>query len=445
MSEPTLDPLLVDLATLLRCPGCRGPVLATVAALRCAACGRAMPIVDGVPQIRDTAEDPAIERERQAVLAIEADAPPSAPPDSTAFVLPWMLAGPCPLRSAFMSLPYDDGSAFYRDNEYFRNVAMFGTAFDFVVDRLGLPAGSRVLDIGADLTWSTSRLARRGWRAVGIDINHHLVASRVFREAGIDYAVANLDMHLPAFADGVFDGVTAFNALHHTHRLEPLVANIARMVTPGGRLGFVEPYWFLQAVRDAFGATQIEAGINENVHRLEEWHAVLVNHGFELRACAAGQAFLAVYERVPADRQRHLTVDQARDEFFAPFYRAELEIRTPEPLRLPPQAWATVAVRIGNRSERTWSEVSQVPVHLSYHLLTAGDGPPAARMHRFENARTGIGGDLHPGADRLVELPVHAPAVPGHYELVVDLVHEGVTWFADRQQPAPALRLEVTA
>lgn len=445
MPDATVDPILVDLATLLRCPGCGGSIAASSASLTCTACGREMPVVEGVPQIRDAGEDPAIERERQAVLEIETGAPPVLAPGSTEFSLPVMLAGPCPLRTAFMSLPYDDGSAFYRENEYFRNVSMFGKAFDYVVDRLGLQPGSRVLDIGADLTWSTSRLARRGWRPVGIDINHHLVASKVFREKGVHFAVANMDMHLPAFADGVFDGVTAFNALHHTHRLEPLIANIARMVKPGGRLGFVEPYWFLQAVYDAFGASQIEAGINENVHRLEEWHVVLVAHGFELCECAAGQAFLGIYERVPAERQRRISLAQARDEIFEPFYKSELALTGATSLQLAPGATTRLPVRVKNLSTRTWSEVSQIPVHLCYHLLVAGAGSPATRMRRFDNARTGIGGDLHPGHDRVIELLVEAPAEPGAYEIDIDLVHEGVTWFADRLQRTIRLPLTVSA
>ena len=445
MSDATVDPILTDLATLLRCPGCGGAIAATPSSLSCTACGRQMPIIDGVPEIRDAGEDPAIERERQAVLEIETGTPPVLAPGSTEFSLPAMLAGPCPLRTAFMSLPYDDGSAFYRENEYFRNVSMFGKAFDYVVDRLGLPTGSRVLDIGADLTWSTSRLARRGWRPVGIDINHHLVASKVFREEGVQFAVANMDMHLAAFADGTFDGVTAFNALHHTHRLEPLIANIARMLKPGGRLGFVEPYWFLQDVFDAFGASQIEAGINENVHRLEEWHVVLVGRGFELLECAAGQAFLGIYERVPKERQRRISLAEARDEIFEPFYKSDLALTGPTSLRLAPGANTLLPVRVRNMSKRTWSEVSQIPVHLCYHLLAAGDGAPDTRMRRFDNARTGIGGDLHPGHERVIELLVEAPAEPGAYEIDVDLVHEGVTWFAERRQRTVRLPLTVGA
>lgn len=441
----TAPALLDDLATLLQCLRCGGAITAGAQTLTCSRCGHAIQVVDGVPQVRDAGEDPAIERERRAVLDIESGAVAELPPGSTDFSLPALLAGPCPLRTAFMSLPYDDGSAFYRENEYFRNVAGFAEAFDYVVHRLGLPPGSRVLDIGADLTWSTSRLARRGWRAVGIDINHHLTASRVFREAGIDFAVASVDMHLPVFREAVFDGVTAFNALHHTHRLEPLVANIARMLRPGGRLGFVEPYWFLESVRDAFGVSQIEAGINENVHRVEEWHAVLVNHGFELRDCAVGHAFLAVYERAAPERVRCISVAQARDEVFEPFYRSALSVEGASGLQMAAGASGHLPVRVRNLSSRTWSERSQVPVHLSYHLLSAGDGVSTERVRRFDNARTGIGGDLHPGDERVVQLHVDAPQEPGRYELEIDLVQEGVTWFADRRQPMARAALDVVA
>lgn len=237
------------------------------------------------------AEDAAIERERRAVWELEASTPATAPTD---FSMTRLLGGPCPLRTAFLALPYDDGSAFFRDNEYFRNVSQFAATFDAVVDRLGLPAGSRILDVGADLTWSSGRLARRGWRPVAIDINHHLAAAQVFRDLGLSFPAVNADMHAPVFADGAFDGVTAFNALHHTHRLEPLVANLARVLRPGGRLGFIEPYWFHEQTRAGFGASQIEAGINENVYRLEEWHRALVGHGLEPVAWMAGASFHGV-------------------------------------------------------------------------------------------------------------------------------------------------------
>jgi len=433
-----------DLASLLQCLHCGGAITPGLDAFQCAACGHAFAVVDEVLQVRDPDEDLSITRERQAVQAIE-DTRDHLPPDATEFSFSRLLAGPCPLRTAFLSLPYDDGSAFFRSDQYFHNVAQWASAFDFIVDRLGLPGGSRVLDLGADLTWSTARLAERGWRAVGIDINHHLAAYRIFRDAGIDYSVASVDMHLPVFRDAVFDGVTAFNALHHSHRLELLIANVSRMLRPGGRLGFIEPYWYWQSARESFGVEEIEAGINENVYRLEEWHAALVNSGFELLHCSVGNAFLAVYERTRPDALRHITPEQARDEVFEPFYRSKLVLAGSDQLHLVKGGTGYLPVRIHNLSARTWSERSQVPIRLSYHLRPETPGDPAATVHPREGGRTEIGGELHPGDERVVHLRVDAPETPGRYVLDVDLLMEGVTWFAGRQQPTIRALLDVTA
>lgn len=406
----------------------------TPVAITCARCGHALPVEEGVLHAASGDEDPAIARERQAMLDLESSGAPVGPTD---FSMTQLMAGPCPLRTAFLSLPYDDGSAFFRDNEYFRNVSQFAATFDAVVSRLGLPPGSRVLDVGADLTWSTSRLARLGWRGVAIDINHHLTASRLFREQGIDFAAVNVDMHAPVFADGAFDGVTAFNALHHTHRLHPLVANLARVLRPGGRLGFIEPYWFHEHTRAGFGASQIEAGINENVYRLEEWHQAFVNHGLEPLSFIAAASFHGVYgKRAASAPTRTLTVDQARADLFSRFYQASFTAPSRVAALVAPGAVFEIPVTVHNRSQAGWCVDSQIPVFLSYHVRgvtrDADGAETGTTMVAFDNARTLLPGHLHPGSDTLVRLQVTAPAEPGDYLLEVDLVHEGITWFADR-------------
>lgn len=47
------------------------------------------------------------------------------------------------------------------------------------------------------------------------------------------------------------------------------------------------------------------------------------------------------------------------------------------------------------------------------------DGPRAAFPHVLE-----------PGASCVVYLPVQAPAQRGQYQVLIDGVHEGVTWFS---------------
>ena len=405
-----------------------------------------MPVRDGVVHASTGQEDPAIERERQAVLDIETGDLPSGP---TEFSMHRLLAGPGPLRTAFLALPHDDGSAFFRDNEYFRNVSQFAATFEDVVGRLDLPPGSRVLDVGADLTWSTARLTRLGWRGVAIDINHHLAAARVFREHGLVFPAVNVDMHAPVFADGVFDGILAVNALHHTHRLQPLVANLARVLRPGGRLGFIEPYWFHEETRSDFGAAQIEAGINENVYRLEEWHQAFVNHGLELVTFTAAASFHGIYEkRAAALPARTLTIDEARDDLFAGFYQVSFTV-PPVVGPVRPGEALTIPVTVHNRSQAGWCIDSQIPVFLSYHLRAAtraGDGGMTdTAVIAFDNARTGLPGHLNPASDTVVALDVTAPEQPGDYWLDVDLVHEGITWFADRGGKTATVALRVDA
>ena len=276
---------------------------------------------DGIPHVRAADEAAAVTRERETVRELDA-APLLRPTD---FSLASLLADRGALLDAFASLPYDDGSPYFRENEYFQNVSRFADVFDYAVGRLGPGGGGRLLDVGADLTWSTARLAARGWRPVGIDINHHLAASQALRRRGPAYAVVNMDMHLPAFRDGVFDAITAFNALHHTHRLEALVGTLTAALRPGGRLCVVEPYWFLEEVRQAFGAAEIEAGINENVYRLEQWHRWFVQAGLELEAFLITHSYNAVYVKNAAGvAPRTISVEQAEAELFDRFYDATL-------------------------------------------------------------------------------------------------------------------------
>ena len=55
----------------------------------------------------------------------------------TDFSLASLLADRGPLLDAFASLPYDDGSPYFRENEYFQNVSRFADVFDYAVGQLG--------------------------------------------------------------------------------------------------------------------------------------------------------------------------------------------------------------------------------------------------------------------------------------------------------------------
>lgn len=422
--------MVQDVVSLTRCLRCGSHAHAVTDHLvRCLRCGKASAIRDGILHLTSGIEDPAIDRERKATLALELGAP--ARPDE--YSLGNLLAGPGPLRSAFLSLPYDDGSAYFRDSPYFRDVSKFAEEFDFIVDRLGLPPGGRILDVAADSTWSTGQLARRGWQPVAIDINHHLVASTVFSDVGVSFPAVNVDMHAPASQEAVFDGITAFSALHHTHRLDALIGNLAKMLRPRGRLGLMEPYWVNEDGRATFGIAQIEAGINENIYRLEEWHRALVNNGLEMVAAAAGDPFFAVYEKVAAPALvRCLGLAEAKDDFFKGYYKSRLVPLCSSPISSRPGAAVPLRVAVTNLSSMSWCSIGQVPVYLSYHLHACSDKKEHRTTVSWDNPRTGFSPALHAGQETILSFEIGAPSAPGHYALEFDLVQEGVTWYRDQ-------------
>ena len=298
---------------LLLCPGCGGMQLVSSPGNRdihCRRCDTRLAVDAGVVRIERDDEDETVSRERQAVLEIERTST-----EAEAFTFEELMADTAELREALLSLPYGNGSRYFEREGYFTNVAKFAPEFDYVVGQLRLPADAVVLDVGADLTWSTARLAARGWRAVATDINHHLPAAAHFRRTGLAYATVNVDMHAPVFGDAVFDAITAFNALHHTHRLDVLAANLARSLKSGGQLGFVEPFCRNEQERQQFGRAQIEAGINENVHLLEEWHDAFRRVGLRRRTCLLTTAFAGIYEKPTEGAPPPLpTVGAAADE-----------------------------------------------------------------------------------------------------------------------------------
>ena len=96
-------------------------------------------------------------------------------------------------------------------------------------------AGMRLLEVGCGRGFLTRSLQEQGLDAVGIDANPHAV------EQGV---AANLRV-MPAealdFPNASFDLLCSFHAIEHVPPLEQALAEMARVVKPGGRLLLVYP------------------------------------------------------------------------------------------------------------------------------------------------------------------------------------------------------------
>jgi 2-polyprenyl-3-methyl-5-hydroxy-6-metoxy-1,4-benzoquinol methylase len=104
--------------------------------------------------------------------------------------------------------------------------------FDEVVAHLEryVPVG-RLLDVGAGPGFLVSAAAARGWDARGIDLNPW-AAEHARDELGVQVHVGSLDEG--AFAGEQFDAVTMMDVIEHVPDPEPVLANLARLVRPGG-------------------------------------------------------------------------------------------------------------------------------------------------------------------------------------------------------------------
>lgn len=99
-------------------------------------------------------------------------------------------------------------------------------------------AGKRVLDVGCGNGYVLSRFAAQGARTTGIDLTQRAVGlSRGrFRLAGLPGAFTAGSAEQLPFPDDTFDCVTSMGVLHHTPDTEGAVAEVFRVLRPGGRL-----------------------------------------------------------------------------------------------------------------------------------------------------------------------------------------------------------------
>jgi SAM-dependent methyltransferase len=125
-------------------------------------------------------------------------------------------------------------------------------------DRLGLRAGERVLDMGCGAGRHAFEMFRRGADVVAFDQDGDELAGvlelfAAMREAGEVPAGAEADikqgdaLSLP-FVDGEFDRVVAAEVLEHIADDTTAIAELARVLRPGGTLAVTVPRWLPEKV-----------------------------------------------------------------------------------------------------------------------------------------------------------------------------------------------------
>ncbi len=129
---------------------------------------------------------------------------------------------------------------FFEEHRRVYMAECFGGSWDprfFPPSHLGDPEALRVLDLGCGIGFWVSEFARRGYRNVfGADLTSRaLELTRMRLDAyGLEASLQQENAEDLSFEDGCFDHVNCQGVIHHTPSTETAVAEIARVLRPGG-------------------------------------------------------------------------------------------------------------------------------------------------------------------------------------------------------------------
>lgn len=114
---------------------------------------------------------------------------------------------------------------------YSRNGAFVHQLAGGVVEWLAAQPGERILDLGCGNGELTEKIVALGARMTGVDASAEMAAAACAR--GVNATVGNAEA-LP-LADGEFDGVFSNAALHWVRNQDAMMAEVHRVLRPGGR------------------------------------------------------------------------------------------------------------------------------------------------------------------------------------------------------------------
>jgi 2-polyprenyl-3-methyl-5-hydroxy-6-metoxy-1,4-benzoquinol methylase len=113
-------------------------------------------------------------------------------------------------------------------------------AFDWILETLGDTSGETILDVGCGYCYHTKRLARGHLAITAIDFSEAALAraSTTLAQAGIANQVTlqQADATDLPFEDKSFDHVLMWGVLMHIPQAEKALAELSRILKPGGKL-----------------------------------------------------------------------------------------------------------------------------------------------------------------------------------------------------------------
>jgi len=144
-----------------------------------------------------------------------------------------------------------------------------------------------VLDAGCGSGRHAAYLVARGHTVCGIDVSKVMIDKAELRAPSAEFRVGTLE-RLP-YDDDAFDAVVCALALSHLERPENAIAEIARVLAPGGRLVVSNPHPFATAVLGLQTVYIRPGGELGCIREFTHGHGVFVNafaaNGLRITGC----------------------------------------------------------------------------------------------------------------------------------------------------------------
>jgi SAM-dependent methyltransferase len=157
-------------------------------------------------------------------------------------------------------------------------------------DRLQIGAGTKVIDVGCGQGRHSFEAFRRGANVIAFDqnagdLNDVDEILQAMKEQGEVPAAARAEavkgdaLDLP-FADGTFDCVIASEILEHVPEDDKAIAELVRVLKPGGALAITVPRWLPErvcwALSDEYHANE---GGHIRIYRADQLRGKVAGHG----------------------------------------------------------------------------------------------------------------------------------------------------------------------